>query len=670
MEGIRTMNPWPNANYLNQSNDVALSLDEQLYHNIHLEIQMLRESYSSEVEIIHKMVKDPCPKALSGASLTRHQKKLGVARMITRVLSSREADLARYSKDKVRQRLNTIKWHLEAIRSKRLGSMSHHEHHPPADHFKSHSQKNDNMEMISSQMDQGLTNQHASLPQSSIQQGFSVSRENSINSLCNDKLVGYALSSFQNSPKSFKQQSPTNYAEQITMLDSPNIECQFGVEKGSQSLLHHGLRKSLHKQNLYSQQNPLPSNIASSLVPTMSRVLTSSVNYSHAVKQKAKNQIMNLEKMKQPVQKSRIEKKMQQMVVQKEYGLEHHKLCIQSAGYSPQILTSSLPSTDHENQSFCTENTIHLQRPVVPVEQSQTSRRKYAPAGSSQDTGAPLSIEFDTQEISLQPQPVKRLIKVVESMSTEALCASLQEFNAVINLVDNNGTGSGYPILERNIISSDIPSHDKVNRQISAMAFNSLSSFSRGTFSKRGCNQAADMILTPTYRIKKLKMEQNRDIFGEIRAINLQLIETSLDVDFGLPEDAARAGVGDGTIIRCSYNAVGTLAKSLRMQYASSPTLPDFIMLWLVPADYPHSSPMLLDTMPGQWSEVYKDMSEKLVLKLNQSIQTLSHPISLEEMVRNWDASARAVFTEFAEERVGKSLGSNLRTWENYITTL
>lgn len=63
-------------------------------------------------------------------------------------------------------------------------------------------------------------------------------------------------------------------------------------------------------------------------------------------------------------------------------------------------------------------------------------------------------------------------------------------------------------------------------------------------------------------------------------------------------------------------------------------------------------------------------MSEKLVLKLNQSIQTLSHPISLEEMVRNWDASARAVFTEFAEERVGKSLGSNLRTWENYITTL
>lgn len=92
-------------------------------------------------------------------------------------------------------------------------------------------------------------------------------------------------------------------------------------------------------------------------------------------------------------------------------------------------------------------------------------------------------------------------------MSTEALCASLQEFNAVINLVDNNGTGSGYPILERNIISSDIPSHDKVNRQISAMAFNSLSSFSRGTFSKRGCNQAADMILTPTYRIKKQKME-------------------------------------------------------------------------------------------------------------------------------------------------------------------
>lgn len=69
-------------------------------------------------------------------------------------------------------------------------------------------------------------------------------------------------------------------------------------------------------------------------------------------------------------------------------------------------------------------------------------------------------------------------------------------------------------------------------------------------------------------------MQQNRDILGEIRAINLQLIETSLDVDLHLPEDAAGAGVGGGgTIIKCSYNALGTLARCLRMQYASSQTV-------------------------------------------------------------------------------------------------
>lgn len=65
-------------------------------------------------------------------------------------------------------------------------------------------------------------------------------------------------------------------------------------------------------------------------------------------------------------------------------------------------------------------------------------------------------------------------------------------------------------------------------------------------------------------------MQENRDIYGEIRAISLQLIETSLDVDLQLSDGAARAGMGDGTIIKCSYNALGTLAKCLRMQYGSS----------------------------------------------------------------------------------------------------
>ncbi|KAL8095187.1 hypothetical protein AgCh_036586 [Apium graveolens] len=642
----------------------------------YMQIQMLRERYASEVEIIYKMVKDPCPETLSGASLTRYQKRIGVAKMIIRVLCTRKADLARYSKDKVRQHLNLIKWHLDAIRIKKHGELSHTEqHHPPADHSLSQLQRNRNLEVISSQLDQGLTNQHACSPQSSIQQGFSLLHENSISSLCADSFVGNALCSFQSSPKNLKQQSPTNHVIQINNGASPNLECQFGVEQGSPSLLHHGLGKSLHKQNTHSQQNLLPSNIVNSSVPTMSRLLTSSVNTSHGVKQKEINQILHTEKMWQPVQKPRIEKKMQQMVVQKEFSLQQHKLSIQSAGYSPQSLPSSQPATDQKKQSFCAETTLHLQRPLIPVEQFHTAIRNYTPAASSPEKSAsPLCIEFDP-ESSLQSQPVRRLIKVVKSMSSEALHASLKDLNAVIDLVDNiatstTSTESGYRILETFPVSSGSSSHDKVNRQISATASNSISSFSRGTYPKRVCNQAANMNSTATCKIKKQKIEKNRDIIGEIRAINLQLIETSLDVDLHLPEDAADAvGFGGGTIIKCSYNALGTLARCLRMQYASSQTQPDFIMRWLVPADYPHSSPMLLDTLPDGWSEASEDMSEKLVSKLNQSIRTLSHPISLEEMIRIWDASARAVFTEFVEGVVGKSLRSDLGTWEKSITT-
>lgn len=89
-------------------------------------------------------------------------------------------------------------------------------------------------------------------------------------------------------------------------------------------------------------------------------------------------------------------------------------------------------------------------------------------------------------------------------MSPEALYASLQDFSAVTNLVDNIATPatyaeSGYRILEANPVSSGSSSHDKVSRQISATAFNSSS--------KRVCNQAADMISTAAYGIKKQKIE-------------------------------------------------------------------------------------------------------------------------------------------------------------------
>lgn len=97
-------------------------------------------------------------------------------------------------------------------------------------------------------------------------------------------------------------------------------------------------------------------------------------------------------------------------------------------------------------------------------------------------------------------------------MSSEALCASLQDFNTVIDLVDTiatptTSTESGYRIQETNPISSGSSSHDKVIRQISATASNSVSSFRRGTYSKRVCNQAADMNSTATHKIKKQKIE-------------------------------------------------------------------------------------------------------------------------------------------------------------------
>lgn len=61
-------------------------------------------------------------------------------------------------------------------------------------------------------------------------------------------------------------------------------------------------------------------------------------------------------------------------------------------------------------------------------------------------------------------------------------------------------------------------------------------------------------------------------------------------------------------------------------------------------------------------------MIKKLKMKFNLSMRTLSEPMSLGEIARTWDACARAVFLEFAEQIGGKPFSSRFGTWKNCIT--
>ncbi|KAI3890910.1 hypothetical protein MKX03_023262, partial [Papaver bracteatum] len=60
---------------------------------------------------------------------------------------------------------------------------------------------------------------------------------------------------------------------------------------------------------------------------------------------------------------------------------------------------------------------------------------------------------------------------------------------------------------------------------------------------------------------------------------------------------AGAAEGGEGTIVKCSYNAVA-LSPNLKALYASAQMTPIQPLRLLVPTNYPNCSPILLDKFP------------------------------------------------------------------------
>ncbi|MFQ6638999.1 hypothetical protein Gotur_016886 [Gossypium turneri] len=159
----------------------------------------------------------------------------------------------------------------------------------------------------------------------------------------------------------------------------------------------------------------------------------------------------------------------------------------------------------------------------------------------------------------------------------------------------------------------------------------------------------------------------NHALLEEIREINQQLIDTVVDIsdeDVDPGTVATAAGGGEGTVVKCSFNAVA-LSSNLKSQYMSAQMSPIQPLRLLVPTNYPNCSPVLLDKFPVEVSKEYEDLSVKAKSKFSISLRTLSQPMSLGEIARTWDVCARAIISEHAQQSGGGSFSSKYGTWEN-----
>ncbi|CAI0421080.1 unnamed protein product, partial [Linum tenue] len=143
--------------------------------------------------------------------------------------------------------------------------------------------------------------------------------------------------------------------------------------------------------------------------------------------------------------------------------------------------------------------------------------------------------------------------------------------------------------------------------------------------------------------LQYIVLQRNQALREEVRTINQQLVDTDVAI---IPDGNAR------TIMKFSFNAA-----SISPMLLQQPIEP---LKLLVPANYPQSSPVLLEN--GDSGE--DDLSVKAKSRLHRCLRSLLHPVTLEDIARSWDVCARQVITEYALQNGGGSFSSQYGTWE------
>ncbi|KAJ6842711.1 mediator of RNA polymerase II transcription subunit 15a [Iris pallida] len=360
---------------------------------------------------------------------------------------------------------------------------------------------------------------------------------------------------------------------------------------------------------------------------------------------------------------------------------------------STPFSSSSIPGDSEKQISVISSvpNAGHISHPQIPIAPNQTQSLVGTPGISaspllaewtSQDGNQPNVLATSKQRAS--ERPLERLIKVVQLSTPKALSSSVSDIGSVVTMIDRvagsaPGNGSRAAVGEdlvamtkcrlqaKNFMSQDGgATTKKMKRHTSAMPLNNVSSAGsvNDSFKQLHGLESSELESTATSRIKRHKTEVNHSLLEEIREINQHLIDTVVDVSDEDADSVAAASEGvEGTVVKCSFTAVA-LSSDLKAQFASAQKSPITPLRLLVPTNYPKCSPVLLDKLPVDTSKESENLSTKAKSKFSISLRCLSQPMSLREMVRTWDACAREVILEYAQQSGGGSFSSTYGCWE------
>ncbi|EOA39491.1 hypothetical protein CARUB_v10008096mg [Capsella rubella] len=287
--------------------------------------------------------------------------------------------------------------------------------------------------------------------------------------------------------------------------------------------------------------------------------------------------------------------------------------------------------------------------------------------------------------------PIDRLIRAVKSISPQALSSAVSDIGSVVSMVDRiagsaPGNGSRASVGEdlvamtkcrlqaRNFMTQEgMMATKKMKRHTTAMPLSvaSLGGSVGDNYKQYAGSETSDLESTATSDGKKARTETEHALLEEIKVINQRLIDTVVEISDD--EDAADHSEGaisskgcEGTTVKFSFIAV-SLSPALKAHLSSTQMSPIQPLRLLVPCSYPNGSPSLLDKVPVEISKENEDLSSKAMARFNILLRSLSQPMSLKDMAKTWDACARAVICEYAQQFGGGTFSSKYGTWEKYV---
>ncbi|CAH2037469.1 unnamed protein product [Thlaspi arvense] len=287
--------------------------------------------------------------------------------------------------------------------------------------------------------------------------------------------------------------------------------------------------------------------------------------------------------------------------------------------------------------------------------------------------------------------PIERLIRAVKSISPQALSSAVSDIGSVVSMVDRiagsaPGNGSRASVGEdlvamtkcrlqaRNFMTQEgMMATKKMKRHTTAMPLSiaSLGGSVGDNYKQFACSETSDLESTATSDGRKARTETEHALLEEIKEINQRLIDTVVEIsddeDASDLNEGATASKGcEGTTVRFSFIAV-SLSPALKAHLSSTQMSPIQPLRLLVPCSYPNGSPSLLDKLPVETSKENEDLSSKAMARFNILLRSLSQPMSLKDIAKTWDACARAVICEYAQQFGGGTFSSKYGTWEKFV---